>query len=85
MRAAGLEPGDVQTFLDALAAFAQPVQVHFLWRPQLRDAADELVLEAAVNARADTLVTFNARDFAAAAPRFGLRLAAPGDCLRSLA
>jgi hypothetical protein len=39
---------------------------HFLWLPQLRDAGDEMVLEAAVNGRADALVlvSFNVRDSA---------------------
>jgi len=27
---------------------AQPAETHFLWRPQLRDPGDEMVLEAAV-------------------------------------
>jgi putative PIN family toxin of toxin-antitoxin system len=85
LRAAGLKAKDVKVFLDALAAIARPVHVHFLWRPQLHDAADELVLEAAVNAQAQALLTFNTRHFAAAASRFGLRLAVPGDFLRSLA
>ena len=43
----------------------EPVETHFMWRPQLRDPADELVLEAAVNGRAEALVTFNRRDFGA--------------------
>ena len=46
MDAAGLSPQQVGIFLDALARIVQPVEVHFLWRPQLRDPADELVLEA---------------------------------------
>jgi hypothetical protein len=33
----------------ALACAAKPVDVHFMWRPQLADPADELELEAAVN------------------------------------
>jgi hypothetical protein len=37
--------------------------VHLRWRPQLRDPDDELVLEAAVNGRADALVTDNVKDF----------------------
>jgi predicted nucleic acid-binding protein len=45
---------------------------------ELRDAADEMVLETAVNGRADLLVTFNQRHLAAAARRFGVRVAAPG-------
>jgi len=35
--------------MDAVIAMAEPVESHFLSRPQLRDPADELVLEAAVN------------------------------------
>jgi len=34
-----------------------------VWRPLLRDPANEMVLEAAVNGRAAAIVTFNQRDF----------------------
>jgi len=37
----------------------EPVEVHYRWWPQLSDAGDEMVLEAAVNCRADAIVTFN--------------------------
>ena len=47
----------------ALIAMCEPVETHFLWRPQLRDPNNERVLEAAVNGRADAIVTFNRRDF----------------------
>jgi hypothetical protein len=47
--AAGLTQQQVGVFLHAVLAMAEPVETHFLWRPQLRDPADELVLEAAVN------------------------------------
>ena len=50
-------------FLDALCLLAEPVHLHYLWRPQLRDPADEMVLETALNGRADGLVTLNVRDF----------------------
>jgi len=72
-----LTPDQVNEILAALASAAEPVTIHYSWRPQLRDAGDELVLEAAVNGRADALVTYNVRHFAQAAPRFGLRLARP--------
>ena len=49
--------------LDGLAALAEPVETHFLWRPRLRDPADEMVLEAAVNGQANAIVTFNLRDY----------------------
>jgi len=48
----------------------EPVEVHFQWRPQSRDPNDEMVLEAAINGRADALVTYNVADFAGPAERF---------------
>lgn len=82
--AAGLDEWSVGIFLDGLACVVDPVEVHFLWRPQLRDPADELVLEAAVNASAHALLTFNMKHFANAAEQFGLRVMQPGPFLRSL-
>jgi hypothetical protein len=43
-----------------------------------------MVLEAAVNGRADALISFNRRDFGDAPARFGVVLATPGQFLRSL-
>jgi len=79
LEAAGLVASDVSVFLDALATLVEPVPIHFLWRPQLRDPADELVLEAAVNGRADALLSFNLRHFRTAAARFDLRVITPGE------
>jgi putative PIN family toxin of toxin-antitoxin system len=70
-------------FLDALCLCVEPVHLHYLWRPQLRDPADEMVLETALNGRADALVTLNVGDFAAAA-NFRLRVMTPGAFLRQL-
>jgi len=61
--AAGLSEQEVHIFLDTVIAMAEPVKIHFLWRLQLRDPSDEMVLKTAVNGRADLLVTFNARDY----------------------
>ena len=74
----------IDRFLTALASACEPVAVCFQWRPQLRDAGDEMVLEAAVNGRADALVTYNVRDFAPAAGRFGLRVLRPGELLAEI-
>jgi putative PIN family toxin of toxin-antitoxin system len=80
----GLTLQDVDELLSELAALVEPVEVHLLWRPQLRDPDDEMVLEAAINGRADALVTYNIRDFRNAAPRFGIRLVRPADVLKEL-
>ena len=70
-------------FLDALSLFIEPVHLHYLWRPQLRDAADEMVLETALNGRANALVTTNINDFKPAS-HFGLSVLLPGVFLRQL-
>lgn len=80
----GLSLGEVDRFLAGLASASEAVEVNFRWRPQLSDANDELVLECAVNGQAEALVTHNVRDFAAIAPRFGLRVVRPGDVLKEL-
>ncbi len=82
--ATGMSEADVTGFLAALASATEGVEVHFQWRPQLGDPADEMVLEAAINGQADALVTHNVADFSAAAGRFGLRVVAPGTLLKEL-
>jgi hypothetical protein len=44
--------------LDAVAKVAKPVRLAYLWRPTLPDVNDDMVLEVAVNGRADGIVTF---------------------------
>ncbi len=84
IEASGLQPSEVQNFVNAVIAIAQPIAVHYRWRPQLRDPSDEMVLEAAVNSGADALLTFNIRHFASASAAFSLKISRPGDFLRSL-
>src|SRR5205809_979636 len=82
--AAGLSGSEVDIFVNAVIAMAEPVKTHFLWRPQLRDPGDEMVLEAAVNGRADALVTFNRRDFGTAPSRFGVAVLLPREVITKL-
>jgi putative PIN family toxin of toxin-antitoxin system len=63
VRASGLAEVDVVAFIDALILASEPVAMNFRYRPQLRDPGDEMVLEAAINGRADAIVTFNVRDY----------------------
>jgi putative PIN family toxin of toxin-antitoxin system len=73
---------DVDAVLAELASLIEPVAIHYHWRPQLRDAADEMVLEAAVNARVAALISYNQRDFQPAATQFNLPLFSPEQALR---
>lgn len=78
--AAGADPA-IEQRLRALASVMEPVDVHFRWRPQLADPSDELVLEAAVNGRADAIITHNIRDLSPATKRFRLQVLRPAELL----
>lgn len=74
---------EVNDLVDALCALSMPHDIHFLWRPYLRDAADEHVLEVAVAGQCGYIVTFNRKDFTGA-DAFGINLIYPGEFLRQL-
>jgi putative PIN family toxin of toxin-antitoxin system len=69
-------------FLSAFASASEAVEVHYKWRPQVRDPADEMVLEAAINGRAAALVTHNLRDLADAGKAFGIPVIRPAEALK---
>lgn len=75
---------DAEGIVDYLCHVADRRRIHFLWRPFLRDPGDEMVLEVAVEAEADHIVTHNVRDFTGVEDQFGIRLITPGAFLTQL-
>jgi len=84
LEAIGLSSMQVNEILDVPAKVVIPVHLGFFWRPMLKDPADEMVLETAVNGRADRLVTFNIRHLAAAARDFGVRVVRPREAWKEV-
>lgn len=82
--ATGMSTDDVAGFLAAFASASEPVEVHFVWRPQLSDPADEMILEAAVNGRADCILTHNQRDFESVARTFGIPVMTAARAIKEL-
>jgi len=74
---------DIGDVLDYLCSQANRHKVHFLWRPFLSDADDDMVLEAAVASGAKHIVTHNTRDFAGV-EKFGIRVLKPGAFLTAV-
>ncbi len=74
---AGRSASQIVAALDEIASKVDRAERRFSWRPQMRDADDEMVLEAAVNGRADAIITFETRTFKAAAARFGVSIMTP--------
>jgi putative PIN family toxin of toxin-antitoxin system len=79
----GLMPADVDVVLDYLCGIAEQQEIHFLWRPCLRDPKDDMVLELAVASQCTHILTFNTADFGGV-DRFGLTALWPADFLRLL-
>ena len=74
---------DVAGVMRAFAVLCEPVDISFRFRPMLRDADDEMVLEAALNGNADAIATHNVRDFRLS-PALRIEIATPGSIVRRL-
>jgi predicted nucleic acid-binding protein len=59
----GVSHEQINDFLDYLCAVCKHHNIFYLWRPYLKDADDDFLLELAVEASADFIVTFNKNDF----------------------
>ena len=70
----------IEYILDFHSTVAQHHTIFFLWRPFLRDPKDDLVLELAVKAQCDFIITYNRRDFQGV-EQFGLRVVEPREFL----
>jgi len=71
-----------QTLLNAFLQSCDWVSVYFLWRPNLRDEADNHVLELAVAGGATHIITGNTKDFTGAELRFPhIEIVTPGQFL----
>ena len=66
----------VEDILDFLCASARQQEIHFLWRPTLSDAKNDMVLEVAVHGGCETIVTYNVADFRGC-ERFGVKAMRP--------
>lgn len=79
-----LTDDEIEVVLDNLCGFGRHQKVYFLWRPYLSDPKDDLVLELAVAAQVNTIVTHNLKDFARV-DKFGVEAITPKTLLERLA
>jgi putative PIN family toxin of toxin-antitoxin system len=79
-----LTAAEREAVLDALLSRCRWVEVFFAWRPNLPDEADNHLIELAVAAQADAIVTHNVRDVARGELSFpSLRVLTPKLCLEA--
>ena len=74
---------ELYEIIDFVCAHSEPQAIYYLWRPYLSDPGDDHVLELAVAARCDTIITFNVRDFAGT-ERFAIQVQTPRSFLKEI-
>lgn len=79
----GLTKKDIQSFINHLCEKASLHEVYYLWRPTLKDPKDEMVLEVAVKAQCDYIVSYNKSDFKGA-DRFGVQVVDAAEFIKLL-
>jgi predicted nucleic acid-binding protein len=78
-----LSEDDIDNILDYLCQMANQREIFYLWRPFLKDPKDDMVLELAVSAQCETIITYNKRDFKGI-EKFGLRVMNPKEFLEMI-
>jgi len=73
----------IDQFLDYLCTVSNWHEVFFLWRPILNDPEDDMILELAVRAGCQYIVTYNKRDFEGV-DQFGIELATAKEFLQTI-
>jgi putative PIN family toxin of toxin-antitoxin system len=71
-----LSEQDITDILDYICKVAVHQSIFYLWRPVLKDPKDDMVLELAVAADCQYIVTFNIRDFVGS-EQFGIQVVPP--------
>jgi len=78
-----LSEKDVDDIIDYICQLANHQQVFYLWRPFLKDPGDDMVLELAVAAQANIIVTYNKNDFQGV-KEFGIEVLTPKEFLERI-
>ncbi len=71
-----LNENDIDAILDYFLSQSRKHSIFYLWRPYLRDAKDDLVLEVAVASQSAYIITYNKRDFQGC-DKFGIKAVTP--------
>jgi putative PIN family toxin of toxin-antitoxin system len=79
-----LKKEDILSFIDDICLISYHQDIHFLWRPFLKDSNDDMILEVAVNANAKAIITFNPKDFKGIKERFGIDVLTPQEYLKKI-
>ena len=84
LAASGRSRENVSVLLQTLEDIAEPVKIITRMRPLSPDPDDDMVLDVALNGKAEAIVTNNMRHFAEPGRRLGILVESPADLLRRI-
>lgn len=76
-----LNRSNLNDILDYICTVSNKHKINYLWRPFLKDPKDDLVLELAVKAGCQYIITFNKKDFSNTS-KFGVKAVTPWEFLK---
>lgn len=77
----GLSLEDINNLIDAICAISNKRSIFYLWRPLATDPDDDFLIDLAVEAQADFIITYNQRDLQPV-ERFGITALSPKQFLQ---
>jgi putative PIN family toxin of toxin-antitoxin system len=84
LMASALSEREVLELIEALEAFAEAVEVVLKTRPLSSDPNDDMVLDLAINGRAEALVTYNTKHFLAGGKQSEIPILTPAELLQRM-
>jgi len=81
LKQTNLNTSDLNDILDYICSISNKHKINYLWRPFLRNPKDDFVLELAVKARCQHIITFNKKDFKNIS-KFGVTALTPWEFLK---
>ena len=84
VRASALSKREISELIEAIDAFARPVEVAMKTRLMSPGPGDGMVLDVAINGQAEAPVTSNRKHFAQAGKRFGIPVLSPAELLEKM-
>ena len=78
-----LKISDIEKFLRFIAYIGKTYNIFFLFRPNLKDEKDNMLVELAITSQSDYLITSNIKDFKNAELKFNqLKVITPSDFIK---
>ncbi len=76
-----LNDRQIDDILDMICYQSTKCEIFFLWRPFLKDAQDDFILELAIESQSEFIVTYNKSDFIGV-EKFGIKVITPKEFLK---